>query len=158
MSFHTHLFGVLCIASISLAVLGQQSDSNCTADAEPAQGCFQYIPPSCTNGTFIVDRLSYGNNCSNVSLFWGGPMYNLTVIFKGQLLDPHELCISQVMCAKAFRTTSDGVEVPIAWNPSNEEPVCFAASRRGRTTMKFRFDAGNKFHCYGIFIHFFFKS
>jgi hypothetical protein len=156
MSFHINFFVVL-IASILIAVLGQYSGGDCTVDAEPAQDCFQYIPPSCMNGTFTVDRLSYGSNCSNVSLFWGGPMYNLTVLFQSHLLDPYEVCISQVMCAKAFRTTNSGREVPVEWNPTSGEPVCFASPRGGRPTMKFRFDAGNRYHCYGTFINFFYK-
>ena len=156
MSFHINLFVVL-IASISISVLGQLSNSDCMVDAEPVQGCFQYIPSSCTNGTFIVALLSHSNNCSNVSLFWGGPMYNLTVLFESQFLDPYELCMSQVMCAKAFRTTEDGSEIPITWNPSSGEPVCFGAPHSGRTIMKFRFDAGSKYHCYGTFINVSFK-
>ena len=156
MSFHINLFVVL-IASISIAALDQLSNSDCMVDAEPVQDCFQYIPSSCTNGTFIVDLLSYSNNCSNVSLFWGGPMYNLTVLFERQFLDPYELCMSPVTCAKAFHTNEDGLEIPIKWNPSSGEPVCFAEPHSGRTTMRFRFDAGNKYHCYGTFINVSFK-
>jgi hypothetical protein len=156
MSFDINLFVVL-IASISIAVLSQHSDNDCKAGSEPAQGCFQYISSDCKNATFIADRLSYGNNCSNISLFWGGPVNNMTILFEIHSLDPYELCISRVGCAKAFRTTDDGLEVPVEWNPSNDDPVCFPVPHGGIPIMKFRFDAGDKWHCYGTFINFFYK-
>ena len=156
MSFHINLF-VLIIASISIAVLSQYISDDCMIDVEPTKDCLQYIPAACINGTFIVDRLYYGNNCSNASLFWGGPMYNMTVLFKSHLLNPYKLCMSPVGCANAFRTTDDGHEVPVEWNPSSGKPLCFAAPHGGRPTMKFRFDAGDQYLCYGTYIKFFYK-
>jgi hypothetical protein len=156
MSFYINLF-VVIIVSISVAVFGQHSGNDCMAGGEPAEGCFQYISSDCKNATFIADRLSYGSNCSNISLFWGSPVNNMTILFESHLSNPYEFCISPIGCAKAFRTTDDGREIPVQWGASFEEPVCFAERHSGRPTMKFRFDAGSKWHCYGTFINFFYK-
>ncbi|CAM2716232.1 unnamed protein product [Rotaria socialis] len=150
-------FCIVLFALVSVASLGQCIEEDCTASSEPAENCFQYIFSVCKNTKFIVDRLSYGNSCSNISLFWGGPMNNMTIFFDSHSLKSYELCISQVACTKAFYTTEDRHEIPIEWNPSNEEPVCFPTLNGNRPAMRFRFDAGDRWICYGTTINFFYK-
>lgn len=62
-----------------------------------------------------------------------------------------------VACTKAYRTLDEGREVSIEWDTFGREPVCFKTERSDRPTMKFRFDAGTQWHCYGTFINFFYN-
>ncbi len=120
------------------------------------QDCFQTIYSTCNNATFVADRLAYGDHCSNVSLFWDAPLYNMTILFDSHFLKPYEICIQPVACVKAFYTDDDEHEVPIDWGRSSQKPVCFGTQRADRPIMKFRFDAGDYWHCYGTFIRFFY--
>ena len=153
MSFKIYFISILLI-SISIVVRGQRKDDDCEAYARPIESCSQIISSDCNNATFIADRLAYSEECSSVSLFWDAPMYNMTVLFQSHLTKPYSVCIQPVGCVKSYRTLDDGREVQIEWTSFNREPVCFKTERSDRPIMKFRFDAGSVWHCYGTFINF----
>ncbi|CAF4891181.1 unnamed protein product [Rotaria sp. Silwood1] len=138
-------------------VLCQPKNADCVAQGGPIKDCFQIISSNCDNATFVADRLAYTDRCSAISLFWDAPTYNMTILFQSYLTKPYELCIRRVACTQAFRTLEDGREVPVEWKASGNEPTCFKTERDDFPTMKFRFDAGKVWHCYGTFINFFYR-
>jgi hypothetical protein len=145
------------LLSVLVVVSCQDRDDNCTASAGSIESCQQTIGSACKNATFIANRSAYSDQCSPVEIFWDAPLYNMTILFESQFMKPYSFCIEPVSCAKAFRTLDDGREVNIEWQTFSREPVCFATERSDRPTMKFRFDAGTQWRCYGTFIRFFFK-
>jgi hypothetical protein len=147
------LIAVLLISALTV-VLGQRTDGDCVAYAGEITSCTQSISSACMNATFIANRLAYSEQCSPISLFWDAPTYNMTILFQSQFLKPYSLCIKPVGCTEAYRTLDDGREIKIEWDSFNREPVCFKTERSDRPTMKFRFDAGSRWHCYGTFINF----
>lgn len=153
MSFKS-LFIIVLLVSVLTIVLGQRNDGNCTASAGDIQECSQTIYSNCKNATFIANRMTYSDQCSEVSLFWDAPMYNMTILFQRNLTKSYSICIKPVGCSKAYRTLDDGHEVSIEWDSFNRQPVCFKTERNDRSTMKFRFDAGSQWRCYGTFINF----
>lgn len=88
MSFGFNFLFAVIVTSL-IVVLSQPDEKDCPADVQPVENCFQYIGSTCKNATLFVDRLSYGNNCSNISLFWGTPMYNMTIFFDTHVLGPY---------------------------------------------------------------------
>ena len=148
----------LVVATASNIVFGQRTDGDCVAPAGPIDSCSQYIYSNCKNATFIADRLAYSDQCSPISLFWDAPVYNMTVIFQSHFTKPYDLCIRPTGCTQAFRTLDDGREVVVDWNTFNSEPVCFKNTRNDAPVMRFRFDAGSQWHCYGSFIRFFYRT
>jgi hypothetical protein len=78
----------------------------------------------------------------------------MTILFQSHLMKPYSICIKPVGCSQAYRTEENGREVPIKWETFSTEPVCFKTERSDQPTMKFRFDAGDKWRCYGTFINF----
>jgi hypothetical protein len=153
MSFKSSFIAVLTI-SVLTVVLGQRNDGDCVAPAGSIENCSQSIYSNCKNATFIANRLAYSDQCSPISLFWDAPMYNMTILFRSNLTKSYSICIEPVRCTQACRTLDDGSEVPIEWHTFSTEPVCFKTERSDRPTMKFRFDAGNQWRCYGTFINF----
>lgn len=154
MKFGINLFIVLFIACASIVAQERHENSDCMADPGPVDECVQFIDVNCENATFITDRLTYIDDCPMFTIFWNAPYYNLTLLFASHLLKPYELCVTPVACTKAFRTTDDGEEVPIDWNPSSLDPICFGTKRTDRPTMKFRFDAQRQTRCMRTFINF----
>ncbi|CAF3415514.1 unnamed protein product [Rotaria socialis] len=148
---------LVCLATLSssLVVLAQRGES-CKAMSSPIYDCSQTIYSDCKNATFVTDRSTFSKNCSQVSLFWDAPLYNMTLLFDSDLIGPYELCLERMMCTTAFLTKNDGSEVEIKWEKFNE-PVCFK-SQQDIPIMQFRFDAGERWHCYGSFINFFFRQ
>jgi hypothetical protein len=146
-------FFVVLVASVSIAVLAR-TEGDCNAPAGSIYDCSQSIYSNCKNATFIADRLAFNKSCSSVSLFWDAPQYNMTILFKSGLSEPYELCIKPVGCTNTSRTLDDGRETSVEWNTFDQEPVCFKSQRSDSSTMKFRFDAGSRWHCYGTFIRF----
>ena len=148
----------LIVAAASNSVFGQRTDGDCVAPAGSIDDCSQFIYSNCKNATFVADRLAYGDQCSPISLFWDAPVYNMTVVFQSNFSKPYDLCIRPVGCTQAYRTVEDGSEVVVDWNTFNNEPVCFKSTRSDAPTMRFRFDAGDRWHCYGSFIRFFYRT
>ncbi len=132
-----------------------RNSDDCMAVPEgPVDDCVQFIDTPCKNATFIFDRLKYIDDCPMFTIFWNAPYYNLTVLFESHLLKSYQLCVTPVGCTKSYRTIDNGQEVPIGWNSTSLDPVCFATSRTDRPTMKFRFDAQNQTRCMRTFINF----
>jgi hypothetical protein len=148
---------VVLLISVSIVVLGQRSDGDCAAGAGAITGCSQFIYSGCENATFIADRSAYSEECVPMSLFWDAPTYNMTILFQSDLKKSYSICLQPAMCTQAYRTLADGREVKIDWNTFNREPTCFETEGSDQPTMKFRFDAGSRWHCYGSFINFFYR-
>jgi hypothetical protein len=149
MKFEIGLFTMLTVVCGAIHM-----KDDCMAVPGAVDECVQWINTPCENATFIMDRLKYMDDCPMFTIFWNTPYNNLTILFDSHLLKPYELCVTPVGCTKAFRTTDDGKEVPIDWNPSSLDPVCFGTKRVDRPTMKFRFDAQHQTHCMRTFINF----
>ena len=156
MSFN-RFYTTAILLSVLVTVSCQGRGDNCTAYAGSIESCQQIISSDCKNATFIANRSAYTDQCSSVSIFWDAPLYNMTILFDSQYTKSYSFCIEPVSCAKAFRTLDNGTEVNIDWQSFTREPVCFSTERSDRPIMKFRFDAGTVWHCYGTFIRFFFK-
>jgi len=154
MKFGISFFTLLLVVSASIAVQGQGDNDDCMAVPGPVDECVQFIDTNCENATFITDRLTYTDDCPMFTIFWNAPYYNLTILFESHFLKPYELCVTPVGCTKAFRTTDNGEEVSIGWDPSSLDPICFGTKRNDRPTMKFRFDAQHQTHCLRTFINF----
>ena len=154
-------FKIFCIALVLLSTIflvsSQHQKDDCVAPGGPIESCSQSIYSNCKNATFPANYSSYGDQCSTVSLFWDAPLYNMTILFQSHFLKPYSLCMKPVGCTKAYRTLDDAREVPIEWDSFKSEPVCFKTERSDRPIMKFRFDAGTQWHCYGTFIDFSYK-
>jgi hypothetical protein len=154
-------FKIFCVTVILLFFLAivscQHKDGDCIAFAGSIESCMQTIGSDCKNATFTANHSTYSDQCSSVSLFWDAPLYNMTILFKSQFMKPYSICIEPVGCTKAYRTLDDGREVSIEWETFSREPVCFKTERSDRPTMKFRFDAGIQWRCYGTFINFSYK-
>jgi hypothetical protein len=145
------------LLSALVVVSCQHRDDDCVAFAGSIESCTQSIGSDCKNATFTANHSAYSDQCVPVSLFWDAPLYNMTILFKSQFMKPYSICIEPVACTKAFRTLDDGREVNIEWGTFSREPVCFKTERSDRPTMKFRFDAGIQWRCYGTFIRFFYN-
>jgi hypothetical protein len=78
----------------------------------------------------------------------------MTILFQSNLAKPYSICIEPVGCTQTYCTLDDGRGVHTEWDIFGEEPVCFKTKRSDRLIMKFRFDAGSRWHCYGTFINF----
>ena len=101
------------LLSALVAVSCQRQDNDCVASAGSVDSCMQFIYSSCENATFTANRSAYSEQCSPVSLFWDAPVYNMTILFKSQLMKPYSICVEPVGCVKAYRTLDDGREVMI---------------------------------------------
>jgi len=148
------LFITLVFNSILIVAFCQRQNDSCVASAGSIEDCLQIIASNCENATFIANRLAYSDHCSPVSLFWDAPMYNMTILFQNNVTKPYSICIPRVACTEAYRTLDSDQEVPIKWNTSSTDPVCFKTERHDQSIMKFRFDAGDQWRCYGTFIRF----
>lgn len=149
------LFIVALINCTLMIVSSQRSNGSCSAMESFIEDCSEIISSTCQNATFIADRQAYAEHCSEISIFWDAPMYNMTILFKNNLTQPYSICMSSVMCSKGYRTLDNGQEVPITWkNTSSTDPTCFKTEQHDQSIMKFRFDAGDKWRCYGTFINF----
>lgn len=141
--------------------LSQRTNGSCIASTGPIENCSQFIYSDCQNATYIIDSQAFSDTCSPVSLFWDAPQYNMTIFFQSPISSTsYSLCLQPTMCVKTYRTTDDGHEVIVDWNTfnnNNNEPVCFPATSKTVSAMKFRFDAGERWHCYGTFIRYFYR-
>ena len=148
------LFTACLIICAFISVQGERNEDDCMADPGYVDECVQFINTTCENATFITDRLTYVDVCPMFTIFWTAPYYNLTILFESHLSKPYKLCVTPVGCTKAFHTIPDGQEIPIDWNPSSLDPVCFGTDSTNRPTMKFRFDAQHQSRCQRTFINF----
>jgi hypothetical protein len=148
------LFTVFLWICICINIQGERSNGDCMVNAGSIDECVQWINTTCDNATFITDRSVYADDCPMFTIFWTAPYYNLTLLVESHLMKPYNLCVTPVGCTKAFRTTEDGQEVPIGWNSSSLDPVCFGTKRSDTPTMNFRFDAQHQTRCMRTFINF----
>ena len=155
-SFKLYFIAVLFISTLTF-IRGQHEDHDCKASAGSIENCLQSISSNCENATFIANRSAYSDQCSPMSLFWDAPLYNMTILFQSNLMKTYSICIEPVRCSQAYRTLNDGSEVSMKWNISSKEPDCFKNDYSDQPTMKFRFDAGTQWRCYGTFINFFYR-
>ncbi len=158
MKIEITLFTAFLIICASISVQGEHDKDDCMADAGLIDECVQWMNTTCENATFITDRLKYTDDCPMLTIFWNAPYYNLTVLFESHLLKPYDLCVTPVGCTKAFHTTDEGQEIPINWNSSSLDPVCFGTKSSDRPTMKFRFDAQHQTRCMRTFINFHYEE
>ncbi len=150
------LFTVFVAICVFISVQGQRNNDDCMVDGF-VNNCIQYINATCENATLITNRLAYIDICPMLTILWDAPYYNLTILFESHLLKPYELCVTPVLCTKAFQTSEDGNEIPVDWNPQSFDPVCFGTNDTSRPTMRFRFDAQHQTSCLRTPITFYYK-
>ncbi|CAF1225615.1 unnamed protein product [Didymodactylos carnosus] len=106
----------------------------------------------CKESTYL-SYMPVWNDCKPVELFWGSPVNNLTIIFQTNLTTAHQFCLSGGACIDdGIMLITDKAEekVSLGWSP---ESRCFKRNA-GENMIKFKFMAGEKWHCYGTTINY----
>ncbi|CAF0769956.1 unnamed protein product [Didymodactylos carnosus] len=89
-------------------------------------------------------------------MFWDAPVNNLTITFQTNITTAHQFCLDGASCIDGVLWITDKAEenISLAWS---SEPRCFKR-KAGETMIKFKFMAGERWHCYGTMINYRYKQ
>ncbi|CAF0836275.1 unnamed protein product [Didymodactylos carnosus] len=150
--------GISFIVLISV-VYGSTTNDSCQAGWSKPIDCHITVGTACKDATFHLN-LPEMKDCEKPEIFWDAPTNNLTIVFEREMSGkPYNLCIEPVFCLKNawYHDEWTGRQIRISFLTGSDKPTCFR-NRKGTNTMKFTFDAGSEWQCYGTFIRYSYKN